>query len=343
MESYQKHFRAPELFGDYWLNAEPVSVRDMLGSIVLIDFWDYTSVHCLRALPYLKEWERKYRDYGLQVVGVHTPEFPFGREKENVRIAAQKLGISYPVVGDKDGRIWTSFGSRTWPTKFLVDKDGFIRYAHQGEGSYDQFERAIQFLVTEAGMRGELPDLTNPLRDTDVPGAICFKTTGEIRAGYLRGAIGNPEGYSPESTLEYKDPGLHLAGRIYLNGKWGNERECVRFEGAAGEKGTVTVRYEAAEVNIVVDSPQESRILVRQDGQWLQKSARGKDVTTLKDGSTSVVVNRPRMFHIVRNELFSEHLIQLTVDAPNVQIFSFSFVTSVIPEAMSAPHGIGLN
>ena len=345
MESYQKQFRPPELFGDFWLNSEPVSVRDMRGNVLLLDFWDYSSNHCIRTLPYVKDWERKYRDYGLVVVGVHTPEFTFGREEHNIRRAVQDFGISYPVVGDNEASIWNSFGSRTWPTKFLIDKDGFIRYMHQGEGGYDQFERAIQFLITEAGMRGELPELTIPVRETDVQGAICYRTTGEIRTGYLRGAIGNTEGFSPESTLEYIDQGVYLPGRCYLNGKWTSERESVRFAGGQKEEGTVSARYEASEVNAVLglDGKKRCKVMVQQDGKWLGKNNRGRDVTVGKDGSTYVMIDRFRMFNIVKNIEFGEHAVRLSTGTAGLRLFGFSFATSVIPEVVNTPQGIGLN
>lgn len=345
MESYQKTYRAPELFGDFWLNSEPVSVRDLRGNVLLVDFWDYSSVHCIRTLPYVKDWERKYSEYGLVVVGVHTPEFAFGRDEHNVRRAVQDLDISYPIVGDKEARIWSTFGSRTWPTKFLVDKDGFIRFMHQGEGSYDHFERSIQYLITEAGMRGELPDLTRPVRDTDVQGAVCYRTTGELRTGYLRGALGNTEGYSPESTLDFVDQEIYLPGRFYLNGKWMCERESVRFAGDSKEKGTVSVRYEASEVNAVlgIAGGKKGRVLVQQDGKWLGKENRGRDVAVAKDGSTYVAIDRFRMFNIIKNSQFGEHAVRFSTAAADLQIFSFSFVSSVIPELMNAPQGIGLN
>ena len=345
MESYQKTFRAPELFGDFWLNSDPVSVREIRGNVLLVDFWDYSSVHCIRALPYVKEWQRKYRDYGLVVVGVHTPEFAFGQDEHNVRKAVQDLDIPYPIVGDSEARIWSSFGSRTWPTKFLVDKDGFIRAMHQGEGSYDQFERSIQFMVTEAGMRGELPDLTTPVRDTDVPGAVCYRTTAEVRTGYLRGALGNTEGYTPESTLEYVDQGIYLPGRFYLNGKWTSERESVRFVGGSKESGTASVRYEASEVNAVLghEHGKKCKVLVQQDGKWLGKSNRGSDVAVGKDGSTYVTVDRFRMFNIIKNSQFGEHAVRLFTNVADVRLFSFTFVGSIIPEVMNTPQGIGMN
>lgn len=345
MESYQKQFRPPELFGDFWLNSEPVSVRDMRGNVLLVDFWDYSSNHCIRALPYVKDWERKYRDYGLVVVGVHTPEFVFGREEHNVRRAVQDSDISYPIVGDNEARIWNSFGSRTWPTKFLIDKDGFVRFMLQGEGSYDQFERAIQLLITEAGMRGELPELTAPVRETDVQGAICYRITGEIRTGYLRGALGNTEGFSPESTIEFVDQGVYLPGRCYLNGKWRCEREGVRFAGGPKEEGTVSARYEASEVNAVL-GPEEGkkcRVLVQQDGKWLRKNNRGRDVTVDKDGKTYVTIDRFRMFNIIKNSEFGEHAVRLSTKTAGLQLFCFSFSSSVIPEAINAPQGIGMN
>lgn len=330
-----RQHKAPGFFGDFWFNSEAFALADLQGYIVLVEFWDYSSVGSLRSLAYLKEWHTKYRDAGLVVIGVHTPAFQFGHRRENLESVIKELGIEFPVIADNQAIIWSAYGSRTWPTTFILDKDGFVRYSHTGEGGYDQAERIIQSLLTETGLRGELPDFSQPLHDTDIPGILCYRATGEIQTGYLRGAFGNPEGYSPEGTSEYSDQGLYLSGRFYLKGKWMNEKEFVRFDGGPGEQGVVTVRYEAADVYAVLapgDSP--SSFLIQQNGEWLPAGTRGTDITQHPDGSTGLLVKRPGVFNLVKNKEFGEYVITLSTSDPAARVYSFSFTTSPIPEAI---------
>ena len=220
----------------------------------------------------------------------------------------------------------------------MVDKDGFLRYSHQGEGSYDQFERAIQSLLVEAGYHGVLPDLLPPVRETDYPGTVCFQATPEIQLGYLRGTLGNPEGYGPESTLLYDNQGYHLSGRAYLKGKWFNGREGVRFDGDAGEEGGASFGYEAVEVNSVMEATKgvPNRVFALQDSKPLTKQNAGADVRFDDDGHSYVLVDGPRKFNIVSNPEFGEHELALSTRTPGLEIFTFSFVTGVIPELISA-------
>lgn len=337
MNPESNHILAPELYGDFWFNSGPVSIRAMKGSIILLDFWDYSSVNCLRGLPYLKEWNRRYKEFGFMVIGVHTPKFKFGRNPENIELAIKQTGIDYSVVTDNDSLLWTSYATRSWPTKYLVDKDGYIRYSHQGEGEYEQLERAIQALLIEAGFRGELPDLMEPIRDTDQPGAVCFRPTGEIDLGYLRGTIGNTEGFSPEATIDYLDQGVYLPGRLYLRGKWFSEKEFIRFDGEAADQGSLTLTYEALESNVVMDNAERhsNNVLVLQDGHPLTPENSGADISFDEKGNSYIRVERPRMFNIIRNKEFGEHTLKLIVSSPALSLFSFSFVTAPIPSLIS--------
>lgn len=333
MEPRPKHIRAPELFGDFWFNSDPVSVRAHEGTVLLIDFWDYTSIHSIRTLPYVRDWFRKYDPLGMKVIGVHTPEFKFARNPEHVQKAIKRFGIGYPVVTDNDGIMWNAYGVRAWPTKFLIDKDGFIRYEHQGEGSYEQFERALQSLLAEAGVRNGLPDLTLPVRETDEPGAVSFRATSDVYLGYLRGTIGNLEGYGAESTVEYVDHGLHLPGRFYAHGKWIMERESIRFCGSEGEEGCLSVTYQGIEANVVLEvaSGRAAEVIVEQDDLPLNAENRGEDVQ-LVGGRSVIDVDTPRMYNLVKNKEFGEHDLRIRLNTPGVSAYSFSFATSVISD-----------
>lgn len=338
IETFPKTLRAPELYGEYWFNGDPVLIRESAGSVFLVDFWDYSSASCLRTVPYLQDWSQKYSEYGLVIVGVHSPEFRFGRNFENVRRAVEDFRIKYSVVSDNEGRLWNLYSVRTRPTKFLVDKDGFIRCICQGEGDYEQFERMIQFLIGESGIRGELPDLTAPVHETDIPGTVCYRATGEIRTGYLHGEIGNTEGYNPESTIEYQDQGLYLPGRFYVQGKWLNERELIRFEGGPGEEGQVSLLYQASEVNAVMNGGKtaDCRVFVRQDGAWIEEESRGRDILVGKDGATFVLIDRVKMFNLIKNVEFGEHVLRLSTSSTGFELYTFSFSTAPIPDVIPA-------
>ncbi|MBI3006006.1 MAG: redoxin domain-containing protein [Ignavibacteriales bacterium] len=336
MELQPKHVRAPVVYGDFWFNTDPISLSSLQGnSVVLIDFWDYSCISCIRALPYIKEWHRKYKDFGLVVIGVHTPEFKFARTQEVIQRALRELSVLYPVVADNEAIVWSAYGVRVWPTRVLIDVDGYIRIIQNGESGYQEFERAIQQLLAEAGYHGEMPELTKPFRDTDEPGVALFQTTREIHLGYLKGTLGNPEGFSAEATAAYVDKGLHLPERFYANGKWMSERDFLCFNGAPGEQGIVTFQYDAREVNAVMNSKIGSRfeIVVQQDDNALTESNAGLDVVLLPEKSV-VRVDTPKMYRLVKNPEFQTHTLKLIVSDPNVEIYAFSFVSSVIPDVI---------
>ena len=338
MTSYEpRHIRASELFGDFWFNSEPISISALRGYVLLLDFWDYTSESCIRSQPYLNEWYRRYKDFTFIVVGIHTPEFKFGRNPENVERAIKAAGIQYPVVMDNDAIIWTAYSNRVWPTKLLVDKEGYVRYSHEGEGGYEPFERAIQTLLAEAGYHGAMPELMEPVRSIDQSGVICYRATGEVRLGYLKGTLGNAEGYGAESTIEYDDEGLHLPGRVYLKGKWYNEKESVRFDGGTQEEGRISLVYEAVEANSVLEAERHAPCIVfaTQDGKPLTKTNAGGDIKFDGEGRSLLVVDTPRMFQIVRNPEFGQHELGLSANSPGLALYALSFVTGVIPELVS--------
>ena len=335
MDLESKHIHAPELYGDFWFNGEPVSLRAYRGRVVLLDFWDYSCVNCLRSLDYVAAWSRTYASYGLLTVGVHTPEFRFARDPEAVGRAIASAGIPYTVVADNDAVIWSAYAVRAWPTRCLIDKDGFIRFAQRGEGGYQEFERAIQQLLSEAGFRGTFPDLKEPVREEDHQGAVCYRPTGELAFGYLRGALGNPEGYAPESTIDYVDPGLHFAERFYASGKWMNGRELLRFDGERGETGSLALVYEARNVNAVMGSHsgKSCEVLVNQDGLRLPDEILGEDL--VPNGGGRLLVDLPRMYRLVRNGEFGAHQLRLSTSSPDLDVYALTFTTSVIPELIS--------
>lgn len=336
MEILQRQFRAPEVYGDYWFNSDPVVMAGLRGYTVLVDFWSYTSLPCLNTLPYLKEWHRRYEERGLVILGVHSPEFAFARDAVNVRRAIEKLGIKYAVVMDNDFIAWGAYRNMAWPTKYLVDKNGFIRYLHSGEGSYQNFEHSIQSLLNESGYQHDLPLVMDPVRESDRPGAICYKATSDILTGWQRGTIGNIEGYAPESTMHYEDPGFYIEGRIYLHGNWLNSRDFLKLEESEGTMGYLTLTYAAKEVYAVIKPEGEKnfQMFVQQDDAYLTRENAGEDIRFDEEGKSFVRVDEAKLFHLVRNKGYGEHKLRLSTRSNGFAMYSISFVSCAIPESV---------
>jgi thiol-disulfide isomerase/thioredoxin len=336
MEIGTKTIRAPEIYGEYWFNSEPLALSALHGQVVLLHFWDFTRVNCLRTLPYLKEWDRRYRDLGLVLIGVHTPEFTFARNPEVVEQAIRRLGISYPVVTDNEYLIWTAFRNTAWPATYLVDRDGYIKFYHLGEGNYISIEHTLQALLVEAGYHGELPMLLEPLREEDRPGALCYRATPEIYTGYARGTIGNVEGLNLDSTIEYVDPSVYVDGRFYAHGRWFVDRDFMRYAGEVGSEGYILVPYHALEANAVL-RPEEAggfEVDVTQDDEPLKPDILGGDVRMNAVGRSILTVREGRVFNLVRNREFGKHILKLATSSNSSAIYSFAFVSAAIPEVV---------
>lgn len=347
-------------FGDgVWLNTPtPLTRAAVRGRVVLVDFWDYTCVNCIRTLPYLKAWHTRYHDRGLTIIGVHTPEFQFARGEGLVAEAVADFALPYPVLLDNEYATWDRFANHAWPTKHLVDARGYIRLRHQGEGRYDAFEQAVQALLREHDPSVSLPGLLPPLRQEDAPGAVCYRPTPELYAGYrggglYGGALGNREGYvTGGAVVAYSlpPPAEREERHFYLDGFWKTEPEAVVFAGQAA--GRVLIPYRAAGVNAVLSpssdpvdlilglrpSKMEPLVEVLQDGRPLARGVAGADVHFDREGRSLVRVTQARMYHLVQNPSFSLHRLDLIFHASRMALFAVTFTSCVAPpgEAGSA-------
>jgi thiol-disulfide isomerase/thioredoxin len=341
MEIGPKNVRAPEIYGDFWFNSEPVAISALRGQVILIDFWDYTCVNCIRTIPYLVEWHKRYQEKGLVIVGVHTPEFPFARNPERVEEAIKRLGITYPVVTDNEYLIWSSFANRAWPAKYLIDRDGYIRYYHYGEGNYATTERTIQALLVDAGYRGELPLLMEALREADRLGAVCYRATPKIYTGYARGMLGNVEGLNLDSTIDYVDPRIYVDGRFYAHGRWFVDRDYLRYQGGPDSEGYLVLPYQALEVNAVLkpEDGKNVKVFVMQDDADLSEEIKGEDISFEEEGRSFVTVEGGRMYNLVRNRQFGAHTLKLVTSSNSFSIYSFTFVSCVVPELVLTARG----
>ena len=328
--------RARELLGDFWFNSEPVPIAAHRGQVVLLFFWDYSCAGCLRMLPYVTEWEKRYAPFGLVTVGVHTPRYAFGKNPGGVQRAVTREGVRFPVVMDNESLIAMQYECRALPEIILVDKDGFIRYRNAGDGNPSAVEHALQALLYNAGIGAVLPIVMDPLRESERPGAVCYRPTPELFAGYLRGSIGNVEGYVPESVLSYTDPGIYMDGRLYADGDWRSERECFRMARDTEREGQILAGYQGLDVRGVLEPEGEktAEITVRQDNEFLGEN-RGEDVRLDRRGRSYVVVDEPRLYNLVRNREYGEHVIRLSGGKHRFAVYGFAFGTAVIPELVS--------
>ena len=329
--------RAPEI-SRVWLNSPPLSFRQLRGRAVLVDFWDYTCVNCVRTLPYVQAWHDRYRDKGLTVIGVHTPEFTFAQYESNVERAVRDFGLTYPIVIDSNYEIWKLFAVRCWPTKYLVDQNGYLRFAHFGEGAYSEFETGIQELLREIDSQVQLPPLMSSLRDEDRPGAHCYHPSPELYLGHRRGKIGNDGGFQPDQIADYSWPGELQEGVFYAHGRWASTAEYM--ESIDAGEHSLRLKYSARGVNLVMASPRSSasEVVVLQDGVPLTPRQATTDIrfrAANGQEESYIPVSTPRMYAIVDNPDFGTHTLELTCSV-GVAAFAFTFTTCIDPSHTSA-------
>ena len=328
--------RAPEI-GRVWLNSTPLSFRQLRGRAVLVDFWDYTCVNCIRTLPYVQTWHERYRDKGLTVIGVHTPEFTFAQYESNVERGIREFGLTYPILIDSNREIWKAFANRYWPTKYLLDKDGYLRYGHYGEGGYAECERGIQELLREIDPEVELPTLMDPLREEDHLGAVCYRGSSELYLGHRRGRIGNEGGFKQDQIADYVFTGQPEQNFFYAIGRWASTAEY--FEAAETGPHALRLQYEAAAVNLVMASPHAAaaEAVILQDGKPLTRKQATRDTRFRPNSNGSedesyIAIGSARMYFLVDNHRFGEHELELRCSV-GVAAFAFTFTSCVDPVA----------
>lgn len=244
----------PSLAGaSAWINSPPLSAESLRGKVVLVDFWTYSCINCLRALPYVKAWYDRYKDHGLIVIGVHAPEFAFERDLGNVERAVSKLGIRYPIALDDRYAIWRGFNNEYWPAHYFIDAEGRIRAHHFGEGEYEQSERTVRALLVEAGYT-DLPPEIAPAPGSGIEAAADLEHVGseETYLGYRRAdRFSSPGGFAPERAKTYALPRRLDLNQWALAGRWKDERERAVLESAPG---SIAYRFAARDLHLVLAS-----------------------------------------------------------------------------------------
>ncbi len=257
-----------------YFNVENITLAEHIGKdVILVDFWTYTCINCQRTLPYLNAWHEKYKDQGLAIIGVHTPEFDFEKDYNNVKKAIEKYGIKYPVVQDNEYKTWRAYGNRYWSRKYLIDIDGFIVYDHIGEGGYEETEREIQKLLEERNKRlNENEKISDDLAKPNItsPEFQAIQTP-EIYFGYdfSRNQMGNEEGYNPESAVSYILPKKLTNNKFYLNGTWLNNKDNLE----SINDGSITINYHSKNINLVAGANDPVNISVYIDNNFVENIA----------------------------------------------------------------------
>ncbi len=314
--------KAPNIVGiANYLNTTPEELSEaMEGKVILYDIWTYSCINCIRTLPYITAWDDKYSDQGLLILGVHSPEFEFEKDPENVKMAIEKHGINYPVVMDNDMETWKAFENRYWPRKYIADHEGYIRYDHIGEGGYQETEIVIQKLLEERSADFGMPMASaSSLVDIEEFQHSAFRTP-ELYFGYTfaqnRNQLGSEEGFQPGEIVEYQEPEKIDLHKFYPVGKWGNYGDSMEL---VSETGTIKLLYNAKEVNIVTENDAELEIFL--DGEPLPSKYSGTDI---KDGNI-LQVTGAGLYNIITDEASSTHLIEINVKGQGFQIFTFTF------------------
>ena len=314
--------KAPDLVGisEYINTSQEELQSTMEGKVILYDIWTYSCINCIRTLPHITAWDDKYADDGLLIVGIHSPEFEFEKDPDNVRKAVEKNGIEYPVVLDNEKDTWKAFENRYWPRKYIADHEGYIRYDHIGEGAYKETEKVIQDLLKErAASIGMQLASAEELVDIDEFQHSRFNTP-ELYFGYQfaqgRNQLGNDEGFRPERDVTYSLPEDALLHYFYLEGTWKNRGGGMEL---ISDSGKILLQYNAKQVNIVAGGDAELDIFL--DGEPIQGSLAGEDVT--RAGGTST--GEHSLYNLISGDRQETHELLIEVDGKGFEIFTFTF------------------
>ena len=313
----------PDLGGAVgWLNSGPLNRNSLRGKVVLVDIWTYSCINSLRQLPYLKDWAEKYKDAGLVVMGVHSPEFGFEKDRENVERAVHGLNLSYPIAIDSKMGVWQAFNNEYWPADYFIDGNGSIRHRHFGEGEYDQSEGIIQQLLKENGAAQVDQTLVKASGGGIEAPFSMDVLSPETYAGYLRtDRFSSQERMAPDSLKTYSPPrslGLNEWG---LGGSWKVSDESATLQ---APNGKIVFRFHARDLHMVLGQSEPNKSIhysVKLDGEPPGEN-HGVDTSTLGSGE----VNQPRLYQLIRQKgPVADRTFEIEFADPGVQAYSFTF------------------
>jgi thiol-disulfide isomerase/thioredoxin len=307
-----------------------------------VDFWTYSCINCIRTIPHLNDWNQKYADKGLVIVGVHSPEFEFEKNYDNVKAAVQRLGIAYPVILDSDHGTWNAYGNQYWPRHYLIDNQGYIRDNHIGEGGYDQTEKAIQSLLAERAAQMGMKEISFDTKPTTMIKPKSLQsvdlnqaTTPEIYVGYdkARAPIGNPEGFKPSQTISYSiSPNTTFKPSIvYLQGNWKNNPDNMELQ---SDTGRIALIYYAKSANIVAGGKgggivsNDNEVAAGGHGQAAANSTAGISNNSLGQDLSqngSFRIDGQRLYNLAMHNDYNAHSIVIDVKGKGFQLYTFTF------------------
>jgi len=327
-------------------NGQPLTTAGLKGKVVLVNFWTYSCINVLRTLPHLIDWNTKYADKGLVIVGIHTPEFGFEKNVDYVKISLQKYGIKYPIIQDNDHKIWNAYGNNYWPRMYLVDDQGVIRYDKIGEGDYNQTEKAIQSLLSERNSNKEIKNvdtINSTAFSDDENNKSQFNSTNNIISSFLKqpvdfskiktpelyfgnqgsnSAVENSGGIHPGQAVTYTLTPMSNSSikpnTIYLEGKWKNNYDNVELQ---GDTGRIILTYSTKSVNLVAGGKGQG--IVHEDSSLLSNHSKGVDT----ENDSKFVIDYPRLYNIVNHQSYDEdfHYLIIDVKGKGFQAYAFTF------------------
>jgi cytochrome c biogenesis protein CcdA/thiol-disulfide isomerase/thioredoxin len=303
-------YPAPDFAGiQAWINSKPLTMASLKGKVVLVDFWTYSCINCVRTLPYVTAWDRKYRDRGLVIVGVHSPEFEFEKKLDNVKNAVAAHHIHYPVALDNGLDTWSNFDNRYWPAHYLIDRDGNVVYTHFGEGKYDVTENNVRYLL---GLQGKAATAA-------APSPIAYNQTAETYLGYSRADRYQGRGrVSRDSRENYGFPKFLPADSWALNGAWTVRSDKI----VAAEPGAaLQLNFTAKKVFLVLGTATGEPVhaQIRLNGDPIGRAA-GKDAP-----GGRLVVDRSTLYELVDQPAVRNSLLTVRADAPGLEAYAFTF------------------
>lgn len=287
---------APELTGiTHWLNSKPLTIKDLKGKVVLVDFWTYSCINCIRTFPYLESWYDKYKKDGFVLIGVHSPEFPFEKSTANLESAIKRFNIDYPVAQDNNFATWRAYKNHYWPGKYLIDQQGNIVYSHFGEGDYEKTENAIRTLLGMHAISGVVEDRS-----------MMKAKTPEIYFGLNRLQFLDPSQTPAPSPTQYRLPKQLPPNTFALSGSWKFEEDKAVLVEAPG---TIQLHFNAGRVFMVAASPQPNTATVWVDGKQVN----------------SVTIQQHQLYVLFESSEYKEHLLEVRLEAPGLEAYTFTF------------------
>jgi thiol-disulfide isomerase/thioredoxin len=306
-----------------WLNSEPLAPADLSGKVVLVDFWTYTCINWLRTLAWVRAWAERYEDHGLVVVGVHTPEFPFEQDEDNVREAVKEMRVEYPVALDPDYAVWRAFDNNYWPAVYIADAEGRIRHTHFGEGGYEECERVVQTLLRDAGRDGVPDDLVSvdPV-GFEVQADWSHLESPETYLGYQQA-----QNFTSADGSEFDEPFTFAVPDSLRRNQWGLSGEWTVGPGASvlnGDEGRLAFRFHARDVHLVMGPPSKGASVpfgVLVDGEP-PGDAHGDDVDSQGNGT----LTQQRLHQLVRQPgKIEDRTFEITFEAAGAEAYCFTF------------------